>query len=314
MLSYVARRLLFVLLTLLLSSLVIFGVTQLLPGDVATMILGRFATPEALARLRGELGLDRPLYVQYWDWLWRFVKGDWGTSLATGTAIQPWVMERLRNSAMLAGVGLVMSVPLAVVLGVVAAMKRDSWLDHVISVFSLALVGLPEFVTGLVFIGVLALGLKWLPASSAIEPDAGFFDALPKLILPGLTITLVMLAYVARMTRSGTIEVLKTDYIRTAYLKGLPAHEVILNHVLRNALLPTVTIIAISIGWLIGGLIVTESVFGYPGLGRLLLYSIQHRDLPLLQAVSMLVVAIYSLANLLADVVYAYLNPRIRLS
>lgn len=314
MLSYVARRLLFVLLTLLLSSLVIFGVTQLLPGDVATMILGRFATPEALARLRGELGLDRPLYVQYWDWLWRFVKGDWGTSLATGTAIQPWVMERLRNSAMLAGVGLVMSVPLAVVLGVVAAMERDSWLDHVISVFSLALVGLPEFVTGLVFIGVLALGLKWLPASSAIEPDAGFFDALPKLILPGLTITLVMLAYVARMTRSGTIEVLKTDYIRTAYLKGLPAHEVILNHVLRNALLPTVTIIAISIGWLIGGLIVTESVFGYPGLGRLLLYSIQHRDLPLLQAVSMLVVAIYSLANLLADVVYAYLNPRIRLS
>ncbi len=314
MLSYVARRLLFVLLTLLLSSLVIFGVTQLLPGDVATMILGRFATPEALARLRGELGLDRPLYVQYWDWLWRFVKGDWGTSLATGTAIQPWVMERLRNSAMLAGVGLVMSVPLAVVLGVVAAMKRDSWLDHVISVFSLALVGLPEFVTGLVFIGVLALGLKWLPASSAIEPDAGFFDALPKLILPGLTITLVMLAYVARMTRSGTIEVLKTDYIRTAYLKGLPTHEVILNHVLRNALLPTVTIIAISIGWLIGGLIVTESVFGYPGLGRLLLYSIQHRDLPLLQAVSMLVVAIYSLANLLADVVYAYLNPRIRLS
>jgi peptide/nickel transport system permease protein len=313
MLSYVARRLLFVLLTLLLSSVVIFGVTQLLPGDVATMILGRFATPEALARLRGELGLDRPLYVQYLDWLWRFVRGDWGVSLATGDAIQPWVLERLRNSAMLAGVGLLLSVPLAVLLGVVAALKRDTWLDHLISVFSLALVGLPEFVTGLALIGVFALGLRWLPASSAIEPDASFFAVLPQLILPGLTVTLVMLAYVARMTRSGTVEVLKTDYVRTAYLKGLPAREVIVNHVLRNALLPTVTIIAISVGWLIGGLIVTESVFGYPGLGRLLLYAIQHRDLPLLQAVSMLVVAIYSLANLLADLVYAYLNPRVRL-
>ncbi|HZK66872.1 MAG TPA: ABC transporter permease, partial [Chloroflexota bacterium] len=204
--------------------------------------------------------------------------------------------------------------PLAVALGVVAALRRNSWIDHLISVTSLALVGLPEFVTGLFLIGVFALGLGWFPASSAIEPDASFIEALPRLILPGATITMVMLAYVARMTRSSTIEVLRTDYIRTAYLKGLPRREVLVNHVLRNALIPTVTIVAISIGWLIGGLIVTESVFGYPGIGRLLLYAIQRRDLPLIQAITMLVVLIYSLSNLVADLLYAYLNPRIRLS
>lgn len=313
MLKFISRRLGFVLATLVLSSLVIFGITQVLPGDVATMIAGRFAAPEQLARLRAELGLDRPLYVQYLDWLWRFATGDWGESLASGQQIQPVVMERLRNSAMLAVVGLLMSVPLAVLLGVAAALKRNTWLDHLISVSSLALVGLPEFVTGLVFIGVFAIGLNLLPASSSIDPGSSFFEALPRLILPGMTVTLVMLAYVVRMTRSSTIEVLRTDYTRTAYLKGLPRHEVLFKHVLRNALLPTVTIVAISIGWLMGGLIVTESVFSYPGLGRLLLYSIERRDLPMIQAITMLVVAIYSLANLLADILYAYLNPRIRL-
>ena len=313
MLKFISRRLGFVLATLVLSSLVIFGITQVLPGDVATLIAGRFAAPEQLARLRAELGLDRPLYVQYLDWLWRFATGDWGESLASGQQIQPVVMERLRNSAMLAVVGLLMSVPLAVLLGVAAALKRNTWLDHLISVSSLALVGLPEFVTGLVFIGVFAIGLNLLPASSTIDPGSSFFEALPRLILPGMTVTLVMLAYVVRMTRSSTIEVLRTDYTRTAYLKGLPRHEVLFKHVLRNALLPTVTIVAISIGWLMGGLIVTESVFSYPGLGRLLLYSIERRDLPMIQAITMLVVAIYSLANLLADILYAYLNPRIRL-
>lgn len=314
MLSYIARRLGFMLLTLLAASLIIFFVTQMLPGDVATMIVGRFASPEALAHLRAELGLDRPLYVQYLDWLRHFATGDWGKSLSSGTPIQPMVMERLRNSALLGAMAMVMSVPPAVLLGVIAALKRNSWIDHLISVSALALVGLPEFVTGLFLIGVFALGLQLLPASSAIDPDAGFLEALPRLILPSLTITFVMLAYVARMTRSSTIEVLKTDYTRTAFLKGLPRREVLIKHVLRNALLPTVTIVAISIGWLIGGLIVTETVFGYPGLGRLLLFSIQRRDLPLIQAVTMLIVTIYSLSNLMADILYAYLNPRIRLS
>ena len=314
MLRFIARRLGFMLLTLLAASLIIFFVTEMLPGDVASMIIGRFATPEALAKLRAQLGLDRPLYVQYLDWLRHYATGDWGKSLSTGMPIQPMVMERLRNSAMLGAMAMVMSVPLAIVLGVIAALKRNSWIDHLISVSALALVGLPEFVTGLFLIGVFALGLGILPASSDIDPDAGFLRILPRLILPSLTITFVMLAYVARMTRSSTIEVLKTDYVRTAFLKGLPRGEVLVKHVLRNALLPTVTIVAISIGWLIGGLIVTETVFGYPGIGRLLLFAIQRRDLPLIQAVTMLIVTIYSMSNLIADILYAYLNPRIRLS
>jgi peptide/nickel transport system permease protein len=314
MVSFVARRLAFMLLTLLAASIVIFFVTQMLPGDVATMILGRFASPEALARLRNELGLDRPAYLQYLDWLRHYATGDWGTSLSTGSPVQPMVLERLRNSAMLAVLGMLMSVPVAIALGVLAALKRDSWIDHVISIGSLAFVGLPEFVTGLYLIGIFAIGLHLLPASSSIDPSANLFDVLPSLILPSATITLVMLAYVARMTRSSTIEVLKTDYVRTAFLKGLPRGEVMIKHVLRNALLPTVTIIAISIGWLIGGLIVTESVFGYPGIGRLLLFAIQRRDLPLIQAVTMLIVTVYCLSNLVADLLYAYLNPRIRLS
>ena len=314
MLSFIGRRLVFMLLTLLAASLVIFFVTQMLPGDVATMILGRFTTPEALARLRSELGLDRPAYVQYLDWLRHYVTGDWGKSLSTQAAVAPMVMERLRNSAMLALLGMVISVPVAIALGVIAALKRDTWVDHLISIGSLAFVGLPEFVTGLFLIGIFALGLHVLPASSSIDPNASFFDALPSLILPSITITLVMLAYVARMTRSSTIEVLKTDYVRTAFLKGLPRGQVLVKHVLRNALLPTVTIVAFSMGWLIGGLIVTESVFGYPGIGRLLLFAIQRRDLPLIQAITMLIVTIYSVSNLVADLLYAYLNPRIRLS
>jgi len=301
-------------LTLLVASIIVFFVTQMLPGDVATMIIGRFATPEALAKLRAQLGLDRPTYIQYLDWLLHYVTGDWGKSLSTGSPIQPMVMERLRNSALLGGMAMLMSVPLAIVLGVIAAFKRNSWVDHLISVSALSLEGLPEFVTGLFLIGVFALGLHLLPASSDIDPEAGFVKILPKLILPSLTITFVMLAYVARMTRSSTIEVLKTDYVRTAFLKGLPRREVLIRHVLRNALLPTVTIVAISIGWLIGGLIVTETVFGYPSLGRLLLFSIERRDIPLIQAVTMLIVTIYSLSNLIADILYAYLNPRIRLS
>jgi peptide/nickel transport system permease protein len=221
------------------------------------------------------------------------------------------VMQRLRNSAMLALVGLVMYVPLGILLGVIAALRRNRLSDQIISVTSLAFIGLPEFVTGLILISVFALQLRLFPASSAISPNAGFFEALPRLILPAITISLVSLAYVIRMTRSSTVEILDTDYVRTAYLKGMPPAKVLFVHVLRNALLPTITVVAIGIGWLIGGLIVTESLFSYPGLGRLLLFGIQRQDLPLMQATTMLIVLVFSMANLIADILYAYLNPRI---
>ena len=313
MTRYLLRRLAFLALTLVLTSLLVFGVTQLLPGDVARVILGREASEAALQALRAELGLDQPLPVQYLRWLGSFVTGDWGTSFSTGQAIRPLVLERLGNSLMLALLTMAIAVPLSVGLGVVAALKQDKAADGVISIGSLAVVGLPEFITGLVLIQVLALRLRIFPANSSIRPGASFGEALPYLVLPALTATLVLLAYITRLTRAGVIEELKQGYVRTATLKGLSRREVVLRHVLRNALLPTITVIAISFGWLISGLIVIENVFNYPGLGRLMTFAIDRRDLPLMQAITMLTVLGFALANLGADLLYSWLNPRIRL-
>jgi peptide/nickel transport system permease protein len=309
---FILRRLIFVVLTVLLSSMLVFAATNILPGDVATMVLGREATQQAKDELRKELGLDRPLVVQYGSWLGNMARGDWGKSLSLEQEVRPVALERLRNSAMLALVAFLLYVPLGIFLGVIAAWRRNSPLDQVISAGSLAFVGLPEFVTGVLLIALFSRALGWFPSSSAIAPNTSFAAALPSLVLPGLTVSLTSLAYVIRMTRASTAEVLQTDYVRAARLKGLSTWNVIFGHVLRNSLLPTVTVVAAGVGWLMGGLIVTESVFGYPGLGRLVLFAIQRRDLPLIQATTMIIVVIFALANLAADVIYALLNPRIR--
>ncbi len=310
---YILRRLGFLLLTVILTSIIVFVITQLLPGDVARVILGREAGEAALQALRHQLGLDQPLLVQYGRWLGHFITGDWGTSYSTKVAIFPLVMGRLRNSIMLAAMILVFAIPTAVVLGVVAGLNEGRWIDNLISVSSLSVVGLPEFVTGLVLIQVFAFTLHWFPANSSIRLGTGFLEALPRLILPALTAVLVLLAYIARLTRAGVIEELKKPYVRTAVLKGLPGRTVTIKHVMRNALLPTVTVIAISFGWMISGLIVIENVFNYPGLGRLMVFAIGRHDLPLLQAVTMVTVVAFASANLAADLMYAALNPRIRL-
>jgi peptide/nickel transport system permease protein len=255
--------------------------------------------------------------------LGNFVQGDWGESFSTKAEIQPLVLQRLRNSARLAAVTLIIAVPLAIGLGVIAGLNEDRSVDNAISVGSLSVVGLPEFVTGLVIIQLFAFTINdWLDdafgirpflANSSIPPDASFAEALPSLILPALTAMLVLLAYIARLTRAGVVEELKKPYVRTAKLKGLSRYSVVGKHVLRNALLPTITVIAISVGWLIGGLIVIENVFNYPGLGRLMVFAIDRRDLPLMQAIVMITVLAFALANLTADLLYAWLNPRIRL-
>ncbi len=292
--------------------MLVFAATHVLPGDVATMVLGREASAQAKNNLRKELGLDKPLVEQYGAWLSDMLHGDWGTSISTGQDVRTVTLERLRNSAMLAFVAFLMYVPLGIFLGVVAAWRRNSAADHVLSAGSLAFIGLPEFVTAIFLIAVFSRWLGWLPSSSAIPPDTSFFEALPSLILPAMTVSLASLAYVLRMTRAGTIEVLQTDYVRTARLKGLSVATVAFRHVMRNSLLPTITVVAAGVGWLIGGLIVTESVFGYPGLGRLVLFAVQRRDIPLIEATTMVIVIIFALANLVADIVYALLNPRIR--
>jgi peptide/nickel transport system permease protein len=314
MLRYIARRLIFVIINVLLMSFVIFTMTRLLKGDVADMIMSQYATEEGLRALRESLGLNRPAYVQYFDWLGHFIAGDWGMSLATHFPVRPMVMERLGNSIKLAAVGLVMLVFPSIALGVLAGFKKRSWIDHLISISALAFVGLPEFVIGMFLILIFAVKLKWVPSIAKAQAGSGLLEVLRGLVLPGFTVSLILAAYVIRMTRSSVIEVLKTAYVRTAVLKGLPRRQLVVKHVLRNALLPTVTVIAMSIGWLVGGLIVTESVFSYPGLGRLLLWAVQRRDIPLIEAISMVIVTVVGVANLSADVLYALLNPRIRLS
>lgn len=321
---FLARRVLFLVGTLFLTTVLVFLLTRVLPGDVARVLLGRDASPEAVAAKREELGLDDPLVVQYAHWASDFVRGDWGqTFVSPRQEIRPLVSERLVNSGRLALLTLAIALPLALALGVVAGLTEGTLVDGVISVLSLSVVSLPEFVTGLFLINTVALrwrdnpiaeAIGWFPASSAIRPDLPFREALPALWLPALTATLVLLAYVVRLVRASVIEELKKDYVRTAVLKGLPTRTVIVKHVLRNALIPTVTVIATSSGWLISGLVVVESVFSYPGLGRLLLNTaIDNRDLPLIQAIVTVTAMIILLANFAADLLYALLNPRIRL-
>ena len=323
MARYVSRRLGFLLLTLLFTSLIIFAITQFLPGDVCRNVLGREAGDSALEKCREDLGLNEPIPVQYLNWLFNFVTGDWGDSFSTQSEIRPLVLERLRNSLRLAAVAMLIAVPVALLLGVIAGLNEDKAVDNAISVGSLSVVGLPEFVTGLVLIQLFAFAINdWLEesfgirpflANSSVPPDATFVEALPALFLPALTATFVLLAYIARLTRAGVLEELKQPYVRTATLKGLPRRTVVGKHLLRNALLPTITVIAISVGWLISGLIVIENVFNYPGLGRMMVFAIDRRDLPLMQALVMVTVLVFALANLGADLIYAWLNPRIRL-
>lgn len=323
MARYITRRLGFLLLTLVVTSLIIFAITQFLPGDVCRNVLGREAGETALERCREERGLNEPIPLQYLNWLVNFMTGDWGESFSTQTEIRPLVLERLRNSLRLAVVAMLIAVPLALLLGIIAGLNEDKLADNAISIGSLSVVGLPEFVTGLVIIQLFAFiindwleesfGIRPFLANSSVPPDATFAEVLPALILPALTATLVLLAYIARLTRAGVLEELKRPYVRTATLKGLPKRTVIGKHVLRNALLPTITVIAISIGWLISGLIVIENVFNYPGLGRMMVFAIDRRDLPLMQALVMVTVLVFALANLTADLLYAWLNPRIRL-
>ena len=309
---FALRRIGFLALTLLLTSIIIFSITQFLPGDVARILMPRDSSEEAIAAKREELGLNRLPIVQYGIWIKGFAVGDWGQSFAWDIPVRPRVMEGLTYSLMLAAVALALAIPISIGLGVWAGLAEGRWPDYVISWFSLSLVGLPEFVTGVLLIEWLSHHLKWLPAISSIAPGTSFVEALPFLILPALTATFVLLAYIVRLTRAEVIEQLNRPYVRTAVLKGLSWPSVVFHHVLRNALLPTITVIAISIGWLIGGIIVIENVFNYPGLGRLLLSAIDNRDFPLIQAVTMIVVFGVVLSNFAADLLYALLNPRIR--
>lgn len=312
MIRFLTRRFLFTLLTLLIVSIAIFAVTQLLPGDVAKNILGQWSTPEDYARLREKLGLNRPAWAQYLEWLTKFVRGDWGKSLVMEIEVRPLVFHRLRNSLLLFVIAFVLTVPLSIGLGVVAGVWEGKWPDNLISIVSLIGISLPEFVSAVFLIVIFAGWLKLLPPSSLMDPDANPLENARILILPALTVCIGLLAYISRMQRASVASVMAAPYTRAAILKGLPKWVVVLKHVLRNALLPTISVVAVQTGWMICGLIIVESVFSWPGLGNLLLFAMTYQDLPLLQAVAMVIATVYCLASLVADLLYAFFNPRIR--
>ncbi|NLX36123.1 MAG: ABC transporter permease [Chloroflexi bacterium] len=313
-LRFVVRRFGLMFLTLFLVTIAIFGIVAAMPADVAQYMLGQHATPEALAVLRERLGLDQPAHIRYVRWLTGTLRGDLGYSPYLGGDIAAVLMTRIRNSLFMGAVGFVICVPLAIVLGVLAGVFAGRLVDRVISITSLAALSLPEFVSAVALTLILSTWLGWLPPSSLMEADAAPWEHLDRLILPALTATLAILAYIARMTRGSVIDVMNQPYVRTARLKGLPRRVVIFKHALRNALLPTITVVFNSMGWLMGGLVIVETFFAYPGVARLLLAGVERNDLPLLQATTLLIAVITLLANFMADVAYALLNPRIRLS
>lgn len=314
MLRFLFRRLLLIAFTLLVVSIAIFAVTEILPGDVAKVILGQNATPEGLDALRRELGLYRPAPERYLDWILSALQGDLGTSYVQKTPITTIIDERIWNSLVLAGVTLLIAVPLAVLAGIWTGIRPDGASDRALSLVGLVGMSLPEFVTGVLLIVLFSTLLGWLPSSSMLLPGTTPLSRPEVLVMPGLTLTAVVFAHIMRMTRASVIEVMQTNYVRTARLKGLAPRKLYLRHVVPNAMLPTVTIIAINVGFMLGGLIIVENVFAYPGLGQLLMISITTRDVPLLQALSLIIAGACALSNLVADVSYALLNPRIRLA
>lgn len=312
MTKFLSKRLVNMVITLFVASIIIFVLTEIMPGDVAQMILGQYATEDSLEALRAQLGLDQSPLVRYRDWIWGVLHGDLGTSLSMqGVEVSSLLLRRGRNSLFLAVSATIFLVPLSLGLGVIAGLKEGSWWDHVISTSSLIALSLPSFISGTFLMMIFAIWLKVVPAMSSIEPGANLFSVFPKLILPIVTVSLVLLGYVARMVRASVIDASHSDYARTAVLKGLPQMKVVW-HILRNALMPTVTVIAMNLGWLIGGLVIVETLFAYPGLGRLVYTAIQRQDIPLIQASVLLTSAVYLLLNLASDVIYTFLDPRIR--
>jgi peptide/nickel transport system permease protein len=314
MARFLLRRFALALLTLFVLSLLVFFGTQVLPGDVGRRILGPFATQEAVAALNARLGTDRPLLVQYGDWIGGFVRGDLGQSLNFARPVSDLLGPALANSAKLALVAFAIVVPLGILGGVAAGLRQGTATDRIISVGGLSATVIPEFVSGIVLIVVFGIALRWFPVTARAPAGAGLATQIRYLILPAVPLVLVLFGYIARITRSGVVEALNADYTRTAILKGLSSRSVVFGHVLRNALLPTIAVVATQVGYLIGGLVAIEVLFTYQGIGQLLFDAVQKKDFPLLQSAVLVVGGTYLITTLLADIAYSLLNPRIRLA
>lgn len=307
------NRLGFMVLTMVVMSMLIFFLVEIMPGDVAQTVLGQAATEESVAALRESMGLDDPIHVRYFRWAGGFIQGDLGESLyMRGVEISSIFWRRVGHSILLAFTALVFYVPLSILMGILAGVKAGKPVDSIISFFGLATMALPEFVSGIILITIFSVYLELFPIASLIPIGQSIWGNLNILVLPALSITIVMFGYVSRMQRSSMIGVMSSDYIRAATLKGMPRRYVIFRHALKNALLPTITIIGMNMGWLFGGLIVVETLFGFPGLGSLTLSAIKTRDIPLIEACVLFITFIFVFSTFITDMAYAYLNPKIR--
>lgn len=312
LLRLVLSRCAFAALTLVAVSFLIFVGTQLLPGDVAQAILGQTAAPETVAAIRRELNLDRPAHERYLDWIFGCLRGDLGRSLASGAPIMDMIAGRLNNTLVLALTSALVAMPLSIALGLYAALRREQVADHAISAITLIFVSVPEFLIAYLLMMALAVKLAWLPALSMLNDGASFWAWVPALALPVLTLTLVTLAHTMRLTRTAIVSVLSTDYIRMAELKGISPARIILRHALPNAMSPILSILMLTLAYLVVGVVVVETVFSYSGMGKLMVDAVTARDIPLVQACGLIFTTVYVVCNFLADLLGLLVNPRLR--
>jgi len=311
MLRTIAVRGVLGLLTLLAVSVLIFAATEILPGDVASAVLGQGATPDTLAAFRHELGLDRPAYVRYFEWFFHAIRGDFGVALTNKRDILTSITPKFENTIFLAGYAALIAVPLAVGMGIVAAINEGKWIDRLVNIISLAAISVPEFFIGYLLIFFFAVELGWFPSLSTVFQDMGFAERIHVVALPAVTLTMLVTAHMLRMTRSSVLSIMSQPYIEMAFLKGLTRSRVIFVHALPNAAAPIITVIALNLAYLIVGVVIVEVVFVYPGIGQLMVDSVSARDVPVVQACALIFAATYILLNLLADIVAIVTNPRL---
>ena len=312
MLQMALRRVWVGLATMFVVSVIVFIMTSILPGDVAQIVLGQSATPETLAALRAELGLDMPAYMRYFDWLGDMVTGDLGTSKAGGAAISDLIGGRFGNTMVLAGLVAGISIPISIVLGLWAAMHPGTWLDRTVTFGTLATISVPEFFVATLMVLILAVNLQWLPSTALLRDEMTFFELLGGLAMPIITLVIVVSAQMIRMTRAGILNVMSSPYIEMAILKGIPRGRIILRHALFNAIGPIVNVIALNLAYLVSGVVIVETIFSYPGLAKLMIDGVQTRDLPLVQACAMIFCGTYVMLILIADIGSIVSNPRLR--
>lgn len=308
----VAKRIGAALLTLFLVSAVIFTISGLLPGDAAQETLGQSATPEQIAALRHEMGLDRPALTRYVEWLSAIVGGDPGQSLVANMPVREIIAARLPNTLMLAGFAALLAVPLALTMGITAAINRGSWIDRALSLATLSMVAMPEFLIATLAVLLFSVKLLWLPSIALVSPEATWGELLRSCALPVLTLVIAVTAQMARMTRAAVADQLDRPYVEMARLKGVPFRRIVLSHVLPNAIGPIVNAAALSLSYLMGGAIIVETIFNFPGLASLMVNAVTSRDMPLLQACAMIFCTAYLLMMLAADVIAIIANPRLR--